>query len=334
VNDARPGFWRRSPAVWPLAGLVLLALANLTRGWEFFKITRLNGHFVGTILDIFKDGSYGLVLALGMTLVIATGGIDLSVGSVMAVSGGLAAALLARGEPAALAVLAALGVALAFGLVNGVLVAWARIQPIVATLVLMVAGRGIAQLVTNENVVILDQRFTFLGNGFILGLPVAPLLVTLLFVATWALLRFTAAGLFLEGVGDNETASRFAGLATGRVKCLAYVACALCAGVAGLIKVSDVGSADPFRMGENMELDAIFAVVVGGTALSGGRFVLLGSYVGAILLQTLTITMYYLGVPSAIAPVPKAVLIIAVCLLQSETTRRWLGGLARGRAAA
>jgi galactofuranose transport system permease protein len=218
--------------------------------------------------------------------------------------------------------------------VNGLLVSWARIQPIVATLILMVAGRGIAQVISDgQQVQILDDHFNFIGNGFLWGFPFAPILVTAIYALVWFWLRRSASGLFIEAVGDNETASRFAGLATARVKCLAYALSGLCAAVAGLLAASYIKDADPLTAGQNMELDAIFAVVIGGTALSGGRFNLLGSYLGAILLQTLTITMYFVGVSSAVAPVPKAVLIIIVCLMQSETTRRWLGGLWGKRAA-
>jgi simple sugar transport system permease protein len=184
--------------------------------------------------------------------------------------------------------------------------------------------------VTDGNVVVIKRPgFDALGNGFILGLPFAAVLVAVIYVAAQALLRRSAAGLFVEAAGDNETASRFAGLAVGRVKTLAYVASGLCAGAAGLLAASNIRAADPLTSGVNMELDAIFAVVVGGTALTGGRFSLLGSYVGALLLQTLTVTMYNLGVPPAVAPVPKALLIIAVCLLQSDQARGWLGGLWR-----
>jgi len=139
--------------------------------------------------------------------------------------------------------------------------------------------------------------------------------------------------LFLEAVGDNETASRFAGLAAARIKALAYIFCGACAGLAGVLAAANIRAADAYRAGENMELDAIFAVVVGGTALTGGRFVILGTAIGALLIQTLTTTMYNLGVPPAIAPVPKALLIIGVTLLQSDKVGRWLGGLMRKKAA-
>jgi simple sugar transport system permease protein len=337
VSSGRTSSWRHSPALWPLAGLLLLAVINVAhdRSFQFFSVTTMDGHFYGSPIDILHHGAICMLLALGMTLVIATGGIDLSVGSVMAIAGAVGAVMMRSGAPMAVAVAGALGAGLLCGTVNGVLVAWARVQPIVATLVLMVAGRGIAQLITSDNVVLISNtNFAFLGNGFLLKLPFAAVLVLGLYGVAWVGLRKSAAGLFLEAAGDNETASRFAGLATARVKCLAYAMCGLCAGLAGLLDVSNISAADPFRTGDGKELDAIFAVVVGGTALTGGRFTLAGSVAGALLLQMLTTTMYNLGVPPAIAPVPKALLILAVCLLQSEKTRRWLGGLVRRKAAA
>jgi simple sugar transport system permease protein len=327
-----PSFWR-SPVIWPLAGIILLILANVAhdRSLAFLTVTVADGHLYGSLIDILNQGSRCMLVALGMTLVIAVGGVDLSVGSLMAVGGAVAAVLLAHeANSFALAVAVALLATAAAGLVNGLLVAWLRVQPIVATLILMVAARGVAQLVTDGNVVVIKRAgFDVLGNGFLLGFPFAAVLVALIYVAAQTLLRRSAAGLFVEAAGDNETASRFAGLAVGRVKVLAYVASGLCAGAAGLLAASNIRAADPLTSGINMELDAIFAVVVGGTALTGGRFSLLGSYVGALLLQTLTVTMYNLGVPPAVAPVPKALLIIAVCLLQSDKARGWLGGLWR-----
>ncbi len=355
MSAGRLSGWRHSPAVWPLAGLLVLATLNVAHDGSlaFFKITVQGGHFYGFLIDILNHGAITMLLALGMTLVIATGGIDLSVGSVMGIAGAVAAVLLQRqwlfgttlilahhvglpdGWMIGPAVVVALAAGLGCGVANGVMVAWARVQPIVATLVLMVAGRGIAQLVTGDNVVLINSKsFAFLGNGYVLMLPFSIVLVAAFYLATWAGLRKTAAGLLVEAAGDNETASRFAGLATARVKVCAYAFCGLCAAVAGLLVVSNVSAADPFKTGEYKELDAIFAVVVGGTALTGGRFSLLGSVIGALLLQTLQTTMYNLGVPPDIAPVPKALLIITVCLLQSEKMRRWAAGLWARKAAA
>ncbi len=325
-------FWR-SPVIWPLAGILALVLANLLhdRSVAFLSVTVSDGHLYGSLIDIFSQGSRCMLVALGMTLVIAVSGVDLAVGSIMAIGGALAAILLTQhSAPLVLAVAAALAVTAAAGLTSGLLVAGLRLQPIVATLILMVAGRGVAQLITDGNVVTIQRPgFEFLGNGYLIGLPFSAVLVAVLYLIVNTVLRRSALGLFIEAAGDNETASRFAGLAVARVKCLAYVASGFCAGLAGLLAASNIRAADPLTSGTNMELDAIFAVVVGGTALTGGRFSLLGSWIGALLLQTLTVTMYNLGVAPAVAPVPKALLIIGVCLLQSEKSRRWLGGLWR-----
>ena len=149
-------------------------------------------------------------------------------------------------------------------------------------------------------------------------------------------MRRTALGLFVEASGDNETASRFAGVSATRIKLFAYIFCGVCADLTGVLEAANVRSADPNRAGENFELVAIFAVVVGGTALTGGRFSVLGSFLGALLMQILTVTMYYRGVPPAVAPVPKALLIIGVALLQSDVFRSKVTGLwrSRGKAAA
>jgi simple sugar transport system permease protein len=323
-----------SPVIWPLAGLILLFAANAALHPDFLKITVLDGHLFGTPVDILKQGAITLVLALGMTLVIATGGIDLSVGSVIAIAGAVAGVLLQNGHSLPIVLAAAVGSGLVAGLLNGFLVARVGVQPIVATLVLMVAGRGFAQVITGGEVVLIKHAsFGYLGNGYLLGVPFAAVIATLLYLAAHFFLRRTAAGLFLESVGDNPIASRFAGLPVSRIVGLTYVGCGLCAALAGVLAAANIQAADSYRAGELTELDAIFAVVVGGTALTGGRFLLAGSFVGALLLQTLSQTMYFAGIPPAVAPVPKALLILAVCLLQSDRTRRWLGGLFRRSAA-
>lgn len=334
--DARPPPRRvRSPVFWPLAGLLALVVLNAVHDPAFLHVAWRDGHLYGVPIDILTQGSRTLLVALGMTLVIATGGVDLSVGSVVAIAGAVCAVGLQGGSGLPLALAAAVGAGLLAGAINGGLVAGLGVQPIVATLILMVAGRGVAQLLVDGQVIVIARGpFEFLANGFVLGVPFAPLLVAGLYVAAWLGLRRTALGLFVEAVGENATAARFAGLAAGRIKVFAYVFCGGCAAVAGILAAANIRAADAYRAGENMELDAIFAVVVGGTALAGGRFFLLGSAVGALLIQTLTTTMFNLGVPPAVAPVPKALLIIGVALLQSERVGAWLGRLVRRKEAA
>jgi galactofuranose transport system permease protein len=324
----------RSPLIWLMAGLAGLIALNVLKTPGFLNVTLLDGHLFGTPVDIFTQGSRTMLLALGMTLVIATGGVDLSVGSIVAIAGAACAILLRDGHGLTLTIASALGIGVAAGFANGVLVARLGIQPIVATLILMVAGRGVAQLVVDGQVVFISNKnFEFLANGFVLGLPVAPLLVAAAYLASHLFLRRTASGLFVEAVGDNETASRFAGLSAARVKALVYIFCGACAGLTGVLAAANIRAGDAYRLGENAELDAIFAVVVGGTALTGGRFSIVGSLLGALLIQTLTLTMYNLGVPPAVAPVPKALLIIGVSLLQSDKFHAWIKRIAPRRRA-
>jgi len=328
--------WLHSPVIWPVVGILLLLVANLVLKPGFLNVSLLDGHLYGLPVDVLHRGARTMIVALGMTLVIAVGGVDLSVGSVVAITGALVATAITRGaESLTLIVLLGLAAGGLAGLVNGILIGRLGIQPIVATLILMVAGRGVAQVLTDGQVLIIQHaRFGFLANGFLLGLPVTILCAAALYGVAQLALRRTAAGLFVEAVGDNPVAARFAGLATSRVTLLVYVFCGVCAAIAGIMEAANIGAADAQRSGENLELDAIFAVVVGGTALGGGRFLLLGSFLGALLLQMLVTTLYNLGVPPAIAPVPKALLIIAVCLLQSEKTKAWLQRLRAGKPAA
>ena len=325
--------WRDTPLLWPLCGLALVVAFNLFYGVGFFTVTVQDGHLYGNLVDILNQGARVMILALGMTLVIATGGVDLSVGAVMAIAGALAATLIERSGLGFFAAMPlALAGAAALGLFNGSLVVFARIQPIIATLILMTAGRGLAQLITGSDVIIFDEpAFAYLGQGYLLGIPFSLWLVATIYLGIGLLIRKTAIGLLIEAVGDNDKASRFAGIDSGRLKLIVYAVCGLLAGLAGLLDAASVKAADPIRMGELRELDAIFAVVIGGTALTGGRFLLLGSLLGAVLLQALTVTLYNVGVAAAVAPVPKAVVIVGVCLLQSAKFRKQLFGLVRWR---
>ncbi len=325
-------FFSGGTLLWPVLSLLALLLFNLVFKPSFFHISVQDGHLYGTPVDIFHQGSKVMLLSLGMTLVIATGGVDLSVGSVMAIAGALSALLVTRGMPFGAVLPIAIVVGSALGAWNGALVTILRIQPIIATLILMVVGRGIAMLISGGQIITFEQPgFVYFGNGHFLGVPFTLTLVALVFAATGALTRKTAIGLFVEASGDNETASRFCGAPTRTVKVLVYAFSGICAAIAGLIATSNIKAADSSRVGELMELDAIFAVIVGGTALTGGRFTLVGSIVGALLIQTLTTTMVNFGMPPAIAPVPKAIVIVLVCLLQSPVFRTEMTSLFQRR---
>lgn len=317
-------FWAKLK--WPLIALGLVLLFNLIFTAGFFRIEIKEGRFYGSLVDILNRATPVMLLSIGMTLVIATGGVDLSVGAVMAIAGSIAALLVTKSELNLAPILGlALAAALAAGLWNGLLVAFLEVQPIVATLILMVAGRGIAQLLTNGQIITFENKpFEFLGGGTFLGFPFTVTIVLLAYTLTSLLTRKTAAGLFVEAVGDNETASRYSGINTRFVKVAAYAFCALLAGLAGLIIASDIKAADANNAGLWLELDAILAVVIGGTSLTGGRFYLLSSLVGALLIQTLTTTILTRGIPVEFTLVVKAVVIVVVCLLQSETFRQSL----------
>ena len=328
--------WNKSlpQEIWPLAALVLVLIFNALFTPGFFRVEWRDGHLFGSVIDVLNRGTPVMLLALGMTLVIATGGVDLSVGAVMAISGTVVAAIIARPDysivsrlplgSGLLTVLAAgLAVALVAGLWNGLLVAILEIQPIVATLILMVAGRGVAQLLSDGQIITFAHApFEFVGSGFFLGLPFPVTIAILMFVFSATFARWTALGLFIECVGNNPRASLCAGINIRAVKLLAYVFCSFCAGVAGLIVTSDIKAADANNAGLYLELDAILAVVIGGTALTGGRFSLTGSMIGAILIQTLSTTILMRGVPPTVTLVVKAAVIVAVCLLQSSRFRR------------
>lgn len=322
---------------WPLlalAGLLAfnacadaLAAGALDGAWRrgaFLHLSFAQGAPAGALVDVLNRGAPVIMLALGMALVIATRGVDLAVGSVMALSGAVAAQLVVAGHSAWIAIAVALLAALACGAWNGALVALLGIQPIVATLILMVAGRGLAQMVTDGQIVTFhDATLEFLGNGRprFLPLPSPFLLAMLLFGATWLATRKTALGLFVEAAGGNPLAARYAGVPSRAIVVVTYVFSGLCAGCAGLAAAGSIKAADPTHAGLFLELDAIFAVVVGGTALSGGRFALGGAVVGALLIQTLTTTLYARDVSSDVAPLPKALVIVAVALLQSSELR-------------
>jgi len=317
----QPSNWGRW--VWAMLSLGLILLFDLLFVPGFFAIEIRDGHLFGSLIDILNRGAPVMLLAIGMTLVIATGGVDLSVGATMAIVGSVAALMVSKGHPSVVAVLlVCLLVATALGLWNGVLVAVFRIQPIVATLILMVSGRGIAQLLTDGQVIPFDDKaLGFIGGGFLFKVPFSITLVLLTLAATALLTRRTALGLFIESVGNNGIASRYAGIDVRSVQLFVYAFSGFCAGVAGLVATSNIRAADANNTGLNLELDAILAVVIGGTLLTGGRFQLVGSLLGALVIQALTTTILTKGVPIEYTLVVKALTVLAVCLLQSERFR-------------
>jgi len=319
----RPWRYRPGPTLWPLVALVLLFAYNALRTPNFLHLEVREGRLFGTTVDILHRGTPVVLLATGMTFVIATAGVDLSVGAVMAITGAAAALLLTRTAlPVPAVVAGALAVSVACGAWNGALVAGLGLQPIVATLVLLVAGRGIAQLLTDGMIITFERpSFEAIAGGAAGGVPITVLIAAGVVLLTLLVTRGTVLGLRIEAVGGNERASRLAGIDAGRTKLLVYGFCGLCAGIAGLIATADIKAADSNNCGLFLELDAILAVVIGGTSLSGGRANLPGSVVGALVMQTVTTMIYAQGRGPEYTLVVKAVAVAAVCLLQSDLLR-------------
>ena len=327
----------RHRLAWPILTLLLLLALNTAFNASFLRLEWRDGHLYGSLVDILNRAAPLALVALGMTLVIATRGIDISVGAIVAIAAAVAAWMIGGAVtpdtsrfPLPLALLAALGAALACGLWNGLLVARIGMQPIIATLILMVAGRGIAQLITGGQIItIYYAPYFFLGSGYLFGLPFSLYLVAALFALLYLAITRTALGLFIQAVGINPTAARVAGIKSRRLIVAVYAFCGLCAGLAGLLISSNVKSADGNNAGQLLELDAILAVTLGGTALTGGRFSLLGSVIGALIIQTLTYAIYSLGVPPEINLVVKAAVVFLVMLLQSPEFRATVRGWVR-----
>lgn len=306
-----------------LLALVLLVLFNLVWTPNFLSWQTLNVNLT-QVAGI-------VIVAVGMTLVIATGGIDLSVGSLMAIAGALAP-LIFLGEivpmpspilGVALAIVVPILVAGVFGLFNGFLITRFRIQPIIATLVLFIAGRGIAQVVTNGNLQpFRNPEFQVIGLGRVFGVPVQVILMLIIVALAWWMIRCTLLGRQILAVGGNERAARLAGIPVNRVKLIVYGISGLCAGLAGLVVIAINSSSDANLVGQNMELDAIAAVAVGGTLFAGGRAYVGGTLVGALIIQLVRYTLLANNVPDAAAMIVKAGLIVLAVWLQGGFSRR------------
>ncbi|AKU15662.1 ABC transporter permease [Luteipulveratus mongoliensis] len=261
------------------------------------------------------------IVALGMALVIGTEGVDLSVGSVMALSAALVPLYLGYGLVPA--VLAALVAGLAVGALNGALVAYIGIQPIVATLALLVGGRGLALVIAHGQLVdVHDANLLSLGSGELLGIPVVVVIAAVLAVLVWLLVARTTFGRQLVAIGDNRTASTLAGLPVRRVLVGVYAICGVLAAVAGVLATARLGAGDPANTGQLMELSAITAVVVGGTPLSGGKVRILGTIFGALLMQLLRATLIKNDLPDSTAQMVQAVVIIGAVYVARERATR------------
>lgn len=319
----------------PLFCLFLVLMVNVITTPDFFHVEIRNGVLYGRPVDIINRASELVILAVGMTLVVAaSAGTDISVGAVMAVTAAVTTFFLSGGEisvneyqfPLFLAILLGIGAGALCGAWNGFLVAKMRIQPMVATLILYTAGRGIAQLITKGQITYIRvDSYQYIGN-FLPGVPIpTPVFISIAVVILVQLfVKKTAFGLFVESVGVNKEASKHVGLKSVMIIFATYVFCGVLSGIAGIVASSRIYSADANNIGLNLELDAILAVALGGNSLGGGRFSILGSIIGAYTIQALTTTLYAIGVSADQIPVYKAIVVVIIVSLQSPEFQRYV----------
>jgi simple sugar transport system permease protein/ribose transport system permease protein len=291
-----------------LGVLILLVLVNALFTPNFATASNL--------WNVLLQLSTVMLCAVGMTFVIATGGVDLSVGSTMAIAGAIAAVLAPRGVVVALG--AALIGATLVGVLNGTLIATLRVQPIVVTLATLIAGRGLAQIISNDGeLVSIEQPFFLgLGRGHLGPIPLPVIVAVVAVAAAIFVLRATTLGRYVLAVGGNARAARLAGVPVRKTLVTVYAASAFLSGVAGLIVAARLGASDAAKIGQNMELDAIAAVVVGGTALAGGRATIGGTVVGALIMQVIATSFNMLLVPYSWSLALKAAIILIAVYLQ------------------
>ncbi|MGH9941350.1 MAG: ABC transporter permease [Pyrinomonadaceae bacterium] len=306
--NRRAGLADYAPTYGAAAALLLLVVVNAIFTPNFVSPDNLR--------NILVQVAPTMLVSVGMTLVIATGGIDLSVGSVMAIASAVAATSLDRGVGVAVAL--ALLVALAIGAFNGAVIAGFRIQPIIVTLALLISGRGIAQVISRGGQLIPFDNPTFasLGQGVVAGVPVQVIVMILVVALAVFVMRATTFGRYVAAVGGNEAAARLAGVKVNRTKIAVYALSGLLAGLAGLIYTARLGASDASKVGETIELDAIAATVVGGTPLTGGRATVIGTVVGALIMQVINTSFNMNGIKFSWALVIKAAIILVAVYIQ------------------
>ncbi|MBB3397772.1 ABC transporter permease [Rhizobium sp. BK060] len=305
-----------------LIALAVILILNFMMFPQFFNVVVQNDRLYGSLIDVLNRGAPVALLAIGMTLLIATKGIDLSVGAVIAICGAVAASSIVSGHSLAMTLLVTIGVGLLCGVWNGFLVAVLNIQPIIATLVLMVAGRGIAQLIT-EGVIMTfnDEGLIALGSGSFAFLPMPVIIWLVMGALVILLVRRTALGMLIEATGINRRASMLSGVRTPVLLMAVYMLSSLCASIAGIIVAADIKGADANNAGLWLELDAILAVVVGGNSLLGGRFSILGSLIGAMIIQAVNTGILLSGFPPEFNLIIKAVIVIVILVIQSPAVQ-------------
>lgn len=325
LKERVTGAFKR-PYWWGVLAIVVLLLINLIKDPSYLDVSYSDnlGGLVGNLVDILRYAAPTLMVAVGMSLVIATAGIDLSVGSGMVVGGAVAMEFLAANPGgsvanAALAVLLAVIIAALLGVVNAVLISTVGLQPFISTLIMMMAGRGVAKVITGGNNTYADSdAFSWISTGYVVGLPVVVIIAFAIVGIVGLIVRKTALGLMIEAIGIDAEAARLAGISKRAILFTVYIASALLAGIAGVFVTANVMTVDVTQTGSLVELDAILAVVVGGTSLAGGKFSIRGAAVGALLIATLDKTVVFLGVAPSATPAFKAIVIIVLSLLQAR----------------
>ena len=320
----------------PLIAILLLVVFNLFRDPSFFSVglsTNNNGDPVlqGNLISILNGASELVILSMGMTLVTAaSGGQDISVGALAAIAGSVFVKVLkGGGDITILTVLGAFlvccAVAMIFGAFNGSLVSFFKIQPMIATLILFTCGRSIAYWINGGVTPTVTSPIINALGSFIPGVPIpTPILIVVLMGILFSLLfRFTTLGLYIQTVGINQSAARLNGINSVGIKLLAFILLGACCSVAGMIGVSRLGLINHETLLINIEMDAILAVAIGGNSLGGGKFKMLGSVLGAYAIQTLTITLYAMKVPSTDVKAYKAVVIVLLVVMGSSVVKEW-----------
>ena len=341
-EDESPSFLRRifgNQLIWSVVAFLALILVCTMVDHSFLSLSYnpRTGGLAGPLITMIQESARYLMIATGMTLVISTSGIDLSVGSVMAVAGAAAMQLLISGVNVWLAILISLAVGLVLGCINGALVSILGLQPFITTLIMMLAGRGLAKVITNgQNAdasgVAGSGPLRWMANGFILGIPANFVIAVIIVCLVGLLMRKTAAGMMIESVGINQEASRMTGIKPRRILFLVYAISGLLAAVAGLFATASVMRVDVVKTGQDLEMYAILAVVIGGTSLLGGKFSLLGSAFGAVIIAMIRKTIITLGIDSAATPAFFAVVVIIICVMQAPKVHNAVAEFKRRRA--
>ena len=325
----------KSQLLVPLFALFLIVVFNLFRDVGFFSLsitTNNAGNPVlsGNIISILNGASELAILAIGMTLVTAAcGGQDISVGALAAIAGSVFVRILRENNitmPMILvAFLASCVVAMIFGAFNGMLVAGFKIQPMIATLILFTAGRPIAYWINGGATPTVESPLLGYIGSFIPGVPIpTPIIIVIVFgILVSLLLRFTNLGLYTQAVGINQKSARLNGINPAWMKMLSFMILGVCTAMAGCISVSRIGLINHETILLDIEMDAILAVAIGGNALSGGKFNLTGSVIGAYIIQALTITLYAMKVSSTAVKAYKAIVIIAIVVLGSPVVKKY-----------